>query len=143
MSITVCYTSQYDRPRHASPGAAAYDLNAVEDKIIKPGEIEKISTGISVEIPSYYCGLILARSSLHQLGNGCCLANGVGLIDPDYRGEIKLALYNPIGPQTLRIAAGHRIAQIIFVPFTSVEWLRVSALSETDRGLGGFGSTGV
>lgn len=143
MTITICYVSQLDRPKQGSRYSAGYDLQSSESKIIKPGEIARLPTGISVEIPLQYCGLILARSSLHQLGNGCCLANSVGLIDPDYRGEIKLPIFNPIGPQTVKIEAGTRLAQIIFVPFTSVEWLRVTRLSETDRGLGGFGSTGV
>lgn len=143
MTITIHYTSQFDRPKQGSRYSAGYDLQSNENKFIKPGEIAKISTGLSIEIPLGYCGLILPRSSLHQLGNGCCLANSVGLIDPDYRGEIKLAILNPIGPQAARIESGTRVAQIIFVPFTSVEWLRVTSLSETDRGQGGFGSTGI
>lgn len=143
MTITICYVSQFDRPKQGSRYSAGYDLQSNENKFIKPGEIAKISTDLSIEIPLGYCGLILPRSSLHQLGNGCCLANSVGLIDPDYRGEIKLLISNPLGPQTVKIVPGTRLAQIIFVPFTSVEWLRVTALSETDRGQGGFGSTGV
>lgn len=143
MTISISYVSVLDRPRAATKHSAGYDLMVSETKLIKSGEVVKFCTDLQIEIPVQYCGLILPRSSLHQLGNGCCLANSVGLIDPDYRGQIKLAILNPIGPQTARIESGTRVAQIIFVPFTSVEWLRVTSLSETDRGQGGFGSTGT
>ena len=99
-----------------------------------------IGTGLAMEIPEGYVGLIYARSGL-ATKRGLAPANKVGVIDSDYRGEIKVALYNQSdAPQA--VAAGERIAQIVIAPFLHAEYEVKETLSDTERGEGGFGSTG-
>ena len=106
-----------------------------------PGETKLIKTGISMEIPTGYAGLIYARSGLASK-KGLAPANKVGVIDADYRGEIMVALYNQSNePQV--IAAKERIAQLVIAPFLKVEFEETDKLTITVRGDGGFGSTGT
>ena len=108
--------------------------------IIQPNETVKVGTGIAVAIPDGYFGGIYARSGL-ATKKGLAPANKVGVIDSDYRGEIIVALHNhSTVPQT--ISQGERIAQLIIQPYTSVEWEEAEELDSTERGDGGFGSTG-
>ena len=129
-------------PTRGSEGAAGYDLYAAVDEpiIIKPHTTVKIGTGIAVEIPKGNFGGIFARSGL-ATKRGLAPANKVGVIDSDYRGEVIVALHNH-GDSYQVIENGERIAQLVILPFVSVEFNEVENLDETERGDGGFGSTG-
>lgn len=129
-------------PTYGSPQAAGADLYALVegDVTIAAGETFLVPTGLSVEIPEGYVGLIYARSGL-ATKKGLAPANKVGVIDSDYRGEVKVALFNQSGkPQT--ITQGERIAQLVIAPYLSVSYEVADELSATERGAGGFGSTG-
>lgn len=129
-------------PTRGSEFAAGYDLYACIDEniTVKSGETVKIPTGIAVEIPEGYAGLVYARSGL-ATKKGLALANKVGVVDADYRGEILVFLHNHSDKDAV-IEVSERIAQLVVTPFLSVEFNEVSELSETVRGEGGFGSTG-
>ncbi len=121
-----------------SAGADLYNLNAAVE--IAPRATVIIHTGIALEIPEGYCGLIFARSGL-ATKRGLAPANKVGVIDADYRGEIMVALHNHTGvPAT--VDAGERVAQLAIVPFLKAEFDECTELSDTVRGEQGFGSTG-
>ena len=122
-----------------SAGADLYNLN--EAITILPHKTVLLHTGIAVEIPEGYCGLIFARSGL-ATKRGLAPANKVGVIDADYRGEVMVALHNHTdAPAT--VDAKERIAQLAIVPFLKVEFEEADELSDTVRGEGGFGSTGT
>lgn len=128
-------------PTRGSKYAAGADLYSAEnDLYIEDRQTVMIGTGIAMEIPEGYVGLVYARSGL-ACKEGLAPANKVGVIDSDYRGEIKVALYNQSGQKKL-VKKGERIAQIVIAPFLAPEFIEVSELDETDRGEGGFGSTG-
>ncbi len=129
-------------PTRGSEFAAGYDLYACieEDIVVKAGETVKVPTGIAVEIPEGYAGLVYARSGL-ATKKGLAPANKVGVVDADYRGEILVFLHNHSNNDAV-IESKERIAQLVVTPFLSVEFNEVSELSETVRGEGGFGSTG-
>lgn len=130
-------------PTSGSQYAAGYDLYAYipkQSETIPVGETKKIGTGIAMEIPEGYVGLVFARSGV-ATKRGLRPANCVGVIDSDYRGEIMVALYND-NKEAQAIHIGDRIAQIVIVPYLSVEFNEVESLDETERGRGGFGSTG-
>ena len=129
-------------PTYGSPFSAGGDLYSAEESevVIGPGKTAMIGTGLAMEIPEGYVGLIYARSGL-ATKRGLAPANKVGVIDSDYRGEIKVALYNQSdAPQA--VAAGERIAQIVIAPFLHAEYEVKETFSDTERGEGGFGSTG-
>ena len=128
-------------PTRGSAEAAGWDLYATHGGIIKPGETVPFETGLAMAIPHGWCGLIYARSGL-SIKKGLAPANKVGVIDSDYRGEIIVALHNH-GYDPHYINAGDRIAQMIFAPVPEVEWFEVNNLSSTERGEGGFGSSGT
>jgi len=130
-------------PVYASKFAAGADLYACLDEpvTIASGETRMIHTGIALEIPEGFVGLIYARSGL-ATKRGLAPANKVGVIDSDYRGEIMVSLFNHgSAPQT--IEHGERIAQIVIAPYLTAEFEESGELSDTDRGAGGFGSTGT
>ena len=130
-------------PTYGSAYAAGADLYALvngETLAIAAGETVLVSTGLSVEIPEGYVGLIYARSGL-ATKKGLAPANKVGVIDSDYRGEVKVALFNQSG-KAQTIAAGERVAQLVIAPYLAVEYQEAEELSDTARGAGGFGSTG-
>jgi len=128
-------------PTYGTPDSAGADLYAILDGELKisPNETVTISTGLSMAIPKNYVGLIYARSSL-GCKKGLAPANKVGVIDPDYRGEIKVVLFNQSNTVQI-INPGERIAQIIITPFIKVNFENVEMLDNTLRGEGGFGST--
>lgn len=130
------------KPTYGSEFAAGADLYACEgaEVEIKSGETKLIHTGIAMEIPVGYAGLIYARSGI-ATKRGLAPANKVGVIDADYRGEIMVSLHNHSG-ETQVIADGERIAQLVIAPFLAVNFDEVEELTDTDRGSGGFGSTG-
>ena len=127
-------------PTRGTADAAGYDLYACEGSIIEPGTTVKINTGVVAEIPSGYFGAVFARSGL-ATKQGLRPANAVGVIDSDYRGDIIVALYND-SSQPRAINIGDRIAQLVIIPYVSPALTVVSEISDTDRGAGGFGSTG-
>ncbi|MCH5147557.1 MAG: dUTP diphosphatase [Clostridiales bacterium] len=129
-------------PAYGSAYAAGADLYACieNDVVIKPHETVLIPTGIALELPVGYAGLIYARSGL-ATKKGLAPANKVGVVDCDYRGEVKVSLHNHSGiAQT--VAVGERVAQLVITPYITAEFVTVDELSETVRGAGGFGSTG-
>ena len=130
-------------PVYSSAAAAGADLRACleEDVIIRPGKTEMISTGLAMEVPEGYAGLIYARSGLASK-RGLAPANKVGVIDSDYRGEIMVALHNHSEEDAV-ISHGERIAQLIITPYLTAEFTEKEVLEETERGFGGFGSTGI
>lgn len=129
-------------PSYASSCAAGADLYSCEGELsFAPGETKLVHTGIAMEIPNGYVGLIYARSGI-ATKRGLAPANKVGVIDSDYRGEIMIALHNH-SDKTASIQAGERIAQIVIAPYITVDFVESQTLNETERGDGGFGSTGV
>jgi len=130
-------------PTRGSQYAAGYDLYACieEDIQVLPGKTAKIGTGLSIAVPEGYFGAVFARSGL-ALKNGLRPANCVGVCDSDYRGEYIVALHND-SDIPFTVCNGNRIAQLVVMPFLSVEFEEKEELTETDRGEGGFGSTGV
>ena len=128
-------------PTYGSSYAAGADLYSAEaETVIAPHTTVFIGTGIAMEIPEGYMGLIFARSGL-SCKRHLAPANKVGVVDSDYRGEVKVALHNHSNePQ--KIDAGERIAQLVITPFLSVNFEEADALDDTQRGEGGFGSTG-
>ncbi len=129
-------------PTLGSKFAAGADLYSAEsgDVVIMPGETKFIGTGLAVEIPEGYVGLVYARSGL-ACKRGLAPANKVGVIDSDYRGEVKVALYNH-GKEAQKVEKGERIAQMVVAPYLSAVYEEAEDLSDTERGEGGFGSTG-
>lgn len=130
-------------PRYATAGAAGVDLQASLDQELEiaPGQIVKIPTGLAIELPHEGIGaFVFARSGLASK-NGVALANGVGVIDSDYRGEILVAVIN-LGSEPFVVRDGDRIAQMVFLPVYIAEFQAVEDLEDTSRGSGGFGSTG-
>ena len=130
-------------PFYATPGAAAMDLCACMDGAvtIAPRALVSVPTGIAIALPSAgYVALVFARSGL-GIKHGISLANGVGVIDSDYRGEIRVGLTN-LSDKPYTVAPGDRIAQLAVVPVARAELEVCAELDETDRGEGGFGSTG-
>lgn len=130
-------------PSYGSLCAAGADLYALCDGelVIPAGETRLVHTGLAMEIPEGYAGLIYARSGL-ALKRGLAPANKVGVVDSDYRGEVMVALHNHSAIEQ-KISAGERIAQLVIAPFLKAEFEFCEELDTTARGEGGFGSTGV
>ncbi|MBR1868229.1 MAG: dUTP diphosphatase [Clostridia bacterium] len=129
-------------PEYGTSGAAGGDLRSAEEDVvsIEPGKTAFIGTGLAVAIPEGYVGLVYARSGLASK-RGLAPANKVGVIDSDYRGEIKVSLYNQ-SDAVQTVEPGERIAQLVVAPFLKAEYVETDMLENTDRGEGGFGSTG-
>lgn len=128
-------------PTYGSPYAAGADLYSAMDEVtVQPGETVLVKTGLALELPVGYAGLIYARSGLASK-RGLAPANKVGVVDCDYRGEVMVALHNHSNiPQT--VSAGERIAQLVIAPYIVADFEETDELSDTVRGEGGFGSTG-
>lgn len=129
-------------PSYGSSEAAGADLYAClsEPLIVQPGEVAWVSTGIALEVPKGCAGLVYARSGL-ACKRGLAPANKVGVVDSDYRGEVKVVLLNH-SKEAQIIEHGERIAQFVITPVLTPVYEEVAELDETDRGVGGFGSTG-
>lgn len=130
-------------PTYGTEFSAGADIYALLDKpiTIAPGETKLIHTGLAIAIPEGLVGLNFARSGM-ATKRGLAPANKVGVIDSDYRGEVMVALYNQ-GTEPQTIEHGDRIAQMVFIPYYTAEFILKDELSETLRGAGGFGSTGT
>ena len=129
-------------PTYGTEYAAGADLYACMDEAvtINPGETHFIKTGIAMEVPVGYAGLIYARSGL-ACKKGLAPANKVGVVDSDYRGEIMLSLINH-GKEDFTVEPNMRLAQLIAFPVLSQEWIETDTLDDTERSTGGFGSSG-
>ena len=152
VAVNVSWTDEADQslglPSYATDGAAALDARAnfsgderTEGVSIAPGGRALIPTGMRLEIPVGYEFQVRPRSGL-ALKSGVTLANSPGTIDSDYRGEVGIIVLN-LGDDTFQINHGDRVAQLVFAPVSRVEWAVVDGVSETARGSGGYGSTGV
>lgn len=130
-------------PSYATEGSAGLDLRSAIDESIdlRPGERVSVPTGIALALPDGFEAQVRPRSGL-AFRHGIGLVNAPGTIDPDYRGEISVLLVN-LGNETWRIDRGERIAQLVIARFERAVWQESAILDETDRGEGGFGSTGV
>jgi len=129
-------------PRRARQGDAGLDLASNADAKVRPGERALIPTGLAVAIPEGHAGLVLPRSGLASR-QGLTLANAPGLIDPGYRGEVTIAVVNLDPLEPVEIRKGDRIAQLLVVPFAQAEAVEVELLPGSERGTGGFGSSGT
>jgi dUTP pyrophosphatase len=128
-------------PAYAHPGDAALDLFAAESVSLAPGDREAVGTGIAVAIPKGYAGFVQARSG-RALKQGLGLVNAPGLIDSGYRGEIRIIVINLARNHSIRIERGEKIAQLVIQKVTPVVMNEVDELPPSERGEGGFGSTG-
>lgn len=128
-------------PSYAHPGDAGLDLTAVEGVTLAPGERAAVPTGLAVAIPGGWVGLVHPRSGLARR-HGLTVANAPGTIDAGYRGEVQVLLIN-LGAETVHLAAGERVAQLLVQPVGRARVVEVEDLGDTSRGDGGFGSTGT
>ena len=128
-------------PSQAHEGDAGYDLHAAESAVLGPGERATVGTGIAVEIPERFAGLVLPRSGL-AARHGIALVNAPGLIDSGYRGEVRVLLLNTDREESFEIEPGDRIAQLLIVKVEVPDLSEARQLVESARGTRGFGSTG-
>lgn len=140
MELRVRLTNGAPLPEHAKTGDAGLDLTARTDCVLQPHETKMVSTGVAVEIPDGWVGLVFPRSGLASK-RGVTLANCVGVVDSGYRGEIMAPLHN-IGDGPRYIEEGERVCQLVLLPYASCQCVQVDELSESERGKDGFGSTG-
>jgi dUTP diphosphatase len=127
-------------PSYATAAAAGLDLRADQPTTLRPGERALVPTGIAIAIPAGYEGQVRPRSGL-ALRNGITCLNSPGTIDSDYRGEVCVILVN-LGQESVELARGERIAQLVVAPVSRAELVQVNELPDTARGAGGFGHTG-
>jgi dUTP pyrophosphatase len=128
-------------PTRAYPGDAGLDLYSLDDGVLGPGERASIRTGIAVEIPDGQAGLVVPRSGL-AARHGIAIVNAPGLIDSGYRGEVRVLLLNTDRAASFAFSSGERIAQLVLVRIETPEVVEVDALATSERGAGGFGSSG-
>jgi dUTP pyrophosphatase len=129
-------------PEQAYAGDAGFDLSTCERIVLGPGERALVPTGVAVAIPEGYAGFVQPRSGL-AARHGIAVVNSPGLIDPGYRGEVRVLLHNTDLTSEFKLSAGDRVAQLILVPIAHASPLESDALDSTVRGAGGFGSTGA
>ena len=129
-------------PRYARADDAGLDLHAAEHAVLRPGERALVPTGLAIAIPRGYAGLVMPRSGL-ALRHGVTVLNAPGLIDAGYRGELKVLLINHDPTTTVTLERGERIAQLVITPVTTAALVEVDELPASERGEGGFGSTGT
>ena len=143
MKVKVINRSAFDLPQYETAQAAGLDVRAnIEEPIIlRPLQRALVPTGLYIELPEGYEMQVRPRSGL-AARHGISLVNTPGTIDPDYRGEIKVIMVN-LSNEDFELKPGERIAQLVVARFTRIAWECVEELSETDRGAGGFGSTGT
>lgn len=127
-------------PTYATPGSAGMDIRSAETLTLKPGARALVATGIAIALPENHEAQVRPRSGL-AVKHGVTVLNAPGTIDADYRGEIKVPLIN-LGSEEFVIARGDRIAQMVVAPVTTAKLVEVEVLDQTERGAGGFGSSG-
>lgn len=142
MEVKIINKSGLEMPSYKTVGSAGVDLMCSEENIhLRPMERRLIATGIFMEIPFGYEGQVRPRSGL-SIKHGITLINAVGTVDSDYRGEIKIPVIN-LSNKNFTINYGDRIAQMVFSKVEQAQFLEVKEITETERGSGGFGSTGI
>lgn len=143
MKVKIVNRSQWPLPQYATPQSAGVDLRADtrEDIVLPPLGRAMVPTGLFLEIPAGYEAQVRPRSGL-AAKKGVTVLNSPGTIDADYRGEVRVILVN-LSSDPFTIVPGERIAQMVFARHEQVEWEEVDTLEESERGAGGFGSTGV
>lgn len=143
MKVRIINKSPFDLPRYETGGSAGMDLRAHLQSAVTLAPLERtlVPTGLFVELPDGYEAQIRPRSGL-TARRGLTMLNSPGTIDSDYRGEIKCIVVN-LSNENQTIEPGERIAQMVIARYEQITWTQVESLSETDRGAGGFGSTGV
>ena len=143
MKVKIVNKSQWQLPQYATPQSAGVDLRAALDKeiVLPPLGRAIVPTGLFLEIPAGYEAQVRPRSGL-AAKKGVTVLNAPGTIDADYRGEVGVILVN-LSQEPFTIVPGERVAQMVFARCEQVEWLEVDTLDESERGAGGFGSTGV
>jgi len=140
-SIEVLLKSQ-DVPVVAHPGDAGADLTSTEALSLPPGGRATVGTGVSIAMPDGYVAFVVPRSGL-AAKHGITVVNSPGTVDAGYRGEIRVTLLNTDSQNAFEISPGDRIAQLIVMPFVTARFIKVDELPDSERGEGGFGSTGV
>ncbi len=144
MQVRFCrlpHNADLPLPSRQTPGSAGYDVASAEpDFVLAPGERRAVATGLTMALPAGVECQVRPRSGL-ALRHGLTLPNSPATVDPDYRGELRVLLWNA-GDQPVDIPRGMRIAQLVFAHFSAPEVVEVTELEETGRGTGGFGSTG-
>jgi dUTP pyrophosphatase len=135
-------TAEAQLPEPAHDGDAGLDLRSVEDVVLAPGARHAVRVGLAVAIPRGHAGLVVPRSGL-ALRHGVTVLNGPGLIDPGYRGELRVPLLNTDRDEPFAIAVGDRIAQLVVVAVAPVRPRLTAELPDSSRGTAGFGSSGV
>lgn len=139
-SVEVLITA--DRvPAYAHAGDAGADLHAAEALVLQPGQRATVGTGVAIALPDGHVGFVVPRSGL-AFKHGITIVNAPGTVDAGYRGEIKVALLNTDASEPHTIEVGDRIAQLVVMPVSRAEFVEVERLPESQRGEGGFGSTG-
>lgn len=129
-------------PKNAYAGDAGIDLSSTEDVVLKPFERKLVPTGIAIGLPEGYAGFVTPRSG-SAIKQGLSIVNAPGLIDSGYRGELKVILINLDPHEAIEIKAGDRIAQLVVIKVEQLQLVEKAELDETERGTGGFGSSGV
>lgn len=145
IDVKIKLTRGAQAPEYATDGSAAVDIRAAlegGEVIINPGERAMIPTGIAISTGRDDVVAVMAGRSGLGAKHGITLANGIGVIDSDYRGEIRVTLINN-GKEPFKVSDGDRIAQLMFMPVMQASFIEADELDETERGTGGFGSTGV
>ena len=146
INVKILLSRGMEMPAYATDGSAAVDLRAALDEgttvTVAPGERAVIPTGIAISPESKNVVAVVAARSGLGIKKGICLANGIGVIDSDYRGEICVGLLNT-SAEPFTVNRGDRIAQMMFMPVYAARFIAADSLDETARGTGGFGSTGV
>ena len=143
LKVKIVNKAQWPDPAYATVASAGMDLRAdiAEPVVLKPLERRLVPTGIFIELPAGYEAQVRPRSGL-ATKHGVTVINSPGTVDADYRGELKVSLVN-LSSEPFEIVPGERIAQMVVAAHETVEWEKVEALSETERGAGGWGSTGA
>ncbi len=146
LNVKILLSRGMEMPAYATDGSAAVDLRAAIDEgttvVIEPGERALIPTGIAISPETKDVVAIVAARSGLAIKKGICLSNSIGVIDSDYRGEVCVGLFNT-SKEPFTVCRGDRIAQMMFMPVLCANFIRAETLDETERGAGGFGSTGV
>ena len=143
MKVKIVNRSRWSLPQYATPQSAGLDLRAdiAEEIVLEPLGRAMVPTGLYLEIPAGYEAQVRPRSGL-AAKKGVTVLNSPGTIDADYRGEVRVILVN-LSSEPFAVVPGERIAQMVFAKHEQVEWEEVDVLEESERGAGGFGSTGV
>jgi dUTP pyrophosphatase len=128
-------------PAYAHPGDAGADLVSTDDVVLKPGHRATVGTGVAIALPEGFVAFVVPRSGL-AARHGITIVNSPGTVDAGYRGEIRVTLLNTDGRESYTISEGDRIAQLIVMPVSRARFIPVERLPGSDRGEGGFGSTG-